>query len=139
MRPSPRQGADSRASGTWVVWGQQLGSNRANPSTFFNTVAELDLNGANNSTCVIRTTGVTECNGYNEFGNNGNGMLAYFDSTFRTVTGDYVLLDMPGFYGNPCAVERAGTVACWGWTGNGALLAAGVDGITRSPALIPPP
>jgi hypothetical protein len=46
---------------------------------------------------------------------------------------------MPGFYGNPCAVERAGTVACWGWTGNGALLAAGVDGITRSPALIPPP
>jgi len=128
-----------RTDGTFVSWGRDLGSNRANPTTFFNNVADYDLNGNNNSSCVIRTTGVTECNGYNEFGNNGTGMLSYYDGTLRPVTGDFVVADMPPAYGGPCAVERAGTVACWGWTGNGALLAAGIDGITRTPAEIPPP
>jgi alpha-tubulin suppressor-like RCC1 family protein len=128
-----------QSGGTWVVWGSHLGSNRAATTTAFNNVVDYDLNGSNNGSCVIRTTGVTECVGYNEFGNNGTGMLAYYDGTYRTVAGDYIVLDLPSAYAGPCAVERGGTVACWGWTGNGALLAAGLDGLTRTPALIAPP
>jgi alpha-tubulin suppressor-like RCC1 family protein len=126
-----------RSDGSTVVWGAQLGSNRANPSTAFNDVVDYDH--SSNSSCTIRTDGVTLCNGYNEFGNNGNGMLAYYDGTNRPVMGDFVILDVPPAYGNVCAVERGGTVACWGWTGNGALLAAGIDGITRTPAEIASP
>jgi hypothetical protein len=128
-----------QTSGTSIGWGAPIGINRAAPLAFFNTVADYDLNGANNANCVIRTTGVTECIGYNEFGNNGNGMLTYYDGTYRTVAGDFTVLDMPPAHGGPCAIERAGTVACWGWTGNGALLAAGIDGLTRTPAEIAPP
>jgi alpha-tubulin suppressor-like RCC1 family protein len=125
-------------TGTWVGWGPGIGSTRAAPLGRFD-VADYDLDGNMNSQCVIRSTGVTVCKGYNEFGNNGNGMLAYYDNTYRTVVGDYTVLDVPYSFGGPCAVERAGTVACWGWTGNDALLAAGVDGITRTPTEISPP
>ena len=124
-------------AGTISSWGQSFGGTRANTTTSFSTFADYRFTG--NGACAIRTDMTTACYGYNEFGNNGNGMLVYYDGTYRPVTGDFVALDAPYVYGNPCAIERGGTVACWGWSGNGGLLAAGLDGITRTPAEIGSP
>jgi hypothetical protein len=42
-------------------------------------------------------------------------------------------------YGPTCAIDTSGQVYCWGWTGDGSLLAAGLDGLTRAPATIATP
>lgn len=124
-------------AGTISSWGQNFGGTRATPTTTYSSFVDYRFSG--NGGCAIRTDRTTACYGHNEFGNSGNGTVRYYDSTYRPVAGDFVALDIPYVYGNPCAIERGGTVACWGWSGNGGLLAAGLDGITRTPAEIGSP
>jgi alpha-tubulin suppressor-like RCC1 family protein len=81
--------------------------------------------------CEIRTDGRTYCRGRNEFGQIGNGAPSFTESSWFNVSADFSAIRLGRGYGTPCAVERSsGRVLCWGWTGNGSLLAAGIPGNT---------
>jgi hypothetical protein len=45
----------------------------------------------------------------------------------------------PNAYGPNCAVDTTGQAYCWGWTGDGSLVAAGLPGVNRAPTLVATP
>jgi hypothetical protein len=92
--------------------GAGFGSARAIATTRFSGL--LQYQGITTSSCVLRCDMTLACNGYDEFGNNGNGMLTYHDGALRSVMGTFSIVDLPVGYGNRCAIQRSGTVVCWG-------------------------
>ena len=80
------------------------------------------------------------CSHYGEFGLIGSGSVAYTGSGNVTGGERFTLVRVsPNAYGPTCAVDTTGQLYCWGWTGDGSLLAAGLDGLTRAPAVIATP
>jgi alpha-tubulin suppressor-like RCC1 family protein len=84
--------------------------------------------------CEVRTDGSTWCRGRNEFGQIGNGTTSFVEATWIRVSDTYSAIRLGRGYGSPCAVERTrGRVFCWGWAGNGNLLATGASGLSLRP------
>jgi alpha-tubulin suppressor-like RCC1 family protein len=126
------------ANAVWE-WGYNYGGLRARTSTAWASFVSFSTN-YGYGTCSVRSaSGVvsTVCSNYGEFGLIGAGTTPYSGS--GTVTGGDRFTTVrvsPNAYGPTCAIDTAGQLYCWGWTGDGSLVAAGLTGITRMPAVI---
>jgi alpha-tubulin suppressor-like RCC1 family protein len=124
-------------AGTVLGWGYIFPS-RATVVAAFATVTQNTRAWAFGDTqdpeCDLRTDMMTWCRGRNEFGQVGIGMASLVETTHRSISSAFSVLRMSRGYGAPCAVERTtGRVLCWGWTGDGGLLATGATGLTMRP------
>jgi alpha-tubulin suppressor-like RCC1 family protein len=131
------------AAGTALGWGWTF-PNRATAQPAFNTVAyntRVYVFGEPiDNECEVRSDSMTYCRGRNEFGQIGDGTVGFSAPAFVPISSQFSQIRLGRGYGTPCAVERGtGRVLCWGWTGNGALLAANVTGLTTRPSEVVTP
>jgi hypothetical protein len=123
-------------------WGYTLGATRARPAPASANLVSFSTN-YSWSTCATRTvtgTTATVCSGYAEFGLLGNGTAPHYASG-SVFGGDRFarVIVSPNAYGPNCAVDTTGQAYCWGWTGDGSLVAAGLPGVNRAPTLVATP
>ena len=133
----------SRQTGTGrgQAWGSGFGGIRSTSQTILATSLDYSNAGASTVCRVVAGTGsnTVTCQGYNEFGLVGNGMPAYLVGASPVVNSGAFVRVRGSSYAPVCAVDTAGDVYCWGWTADDNLLAAGITGITATPALITVP
>ncbi|MFO0610282.1 MAG: hypothetical protein U0324_44390 [Polyangiales bacterium] len=129
----------ARVGTAFWEWGYAYGATRARTSTTWTTYSSFSTN-YGYGTCSVRTASgatFTACSNYGEFGLVGNGTTLYTGSGNVTGGDRFATVRVSAnAYGPTCAIDTTGQLYCWGWTGDGSLIAAGLTGITRVPALI---
>jgi Cys-rich repeat protein len=133
----------SRQTGTGrgQAWGSGFGGIRSTSQTILATSLDYSNAGASTVCRVVAGTGsnTVTCQGYNEFGLVGNGMPSYLVGASPVVNSGAFVQVRGSSYAPVCAVDTTGNVFCWGWTADDNLLAAGITGITVTPAIITVP
>ncbi|MBL8600451.1 MAG: hypothetical protein JNK72_00860 [Myxococcales bacterium] len=134
----------ARQTGTnrGASWGSGFGGIRAGSNTTLATTIDYTYNGTNS--CRVNpgsgsNMNVVQCTAIAEFGLLGNATTPYNGTATVSDSGSFIIARVAPNYGPTCAVSSAGGVFCWGATADNNLIAAGVTGITSSPAVVPMP
>jgi alpha-tubulin suppressor-like RCC1 family protein len=120
---------------TVVCWGRNdygqigipAGDDQPTPQTVAGLFDVVAISAGSNHTCALRRDGAVACWGDNSDGQLGTGAIGDDQPTPQPVSGLTQVVALSAGSHHTCALQRSGTVACWGYNSMGQL-GTGVSG-----------